>query len=347
MSGTSLDGLDVALCHFNYEEGKWRFKITDARTFPYQSELKEKLGSAHKLSAFELSALDVEFGHFSAVMVRKFLEGREITIDFLASHGHTVFHQPQRGITWQIGSGAVISADCDISCISDFRSKDVALGGQGAPLVPVGDELLFGEYDFCLNLGGFSNISFRKNKQRMAFDICPVNLLINHYCRLESIDFDEDGKIAAGGVINESLLGKMNELDFYHKNGPKSLGREWVENEMQVLIDEYQLSLPDKLRTIDEHIALQISSVIHENSALNLPVKSLLLTGGGAYNKFLIDLLKSKNTCRFVLPDPLIIEFKEALIFAFLGVLRMRNEVNCLSSVTGAKKDNCGGSVFV
>jgi anhydro-N-acetylmuramic acid kinase len=259
--------------------------------------------------------------------------------DIIASHGSTVFHEPGKKIMYQIGDGAAIAAETGIPTVSDFRRLDIMLGGQGAPLVPIGDNLLFGQYDYCLNIGGFSNISWRERDKRIAFDISPVNYVINRFTRQIGLEMDRDGEIAAKGAVNQPLLDKLNSQDYYSKPWPKSLGREWVEANIFPLLDASGLSLEDLLRTYYEHCAFQLKRV-------TTPGKSLLVTGGGAYNKFLIERMRSLSGCDIVVPEPAIIEFKEALIFAFLGVLYMWDIPSCLRSVTGASHDNIGGMLF-
>ncbi|MCD8091803.1 MAG: anhydro-N-acetylmuramic acid kinase [Bacteroides sp.] len=265
--------------------------------------------------------------------------------DIIASHGHTIFHEPQKKIMYQIGDGAAIAAETRIPTVSDFRRLDIMLGGQGAPLVPIGDRLLFSDYDFCLNIGGFSNISFEQAEQRIAFDISPVNYVINHYCRQIGLEFDRDGEIARRGQICRELLDELNAMEFYHQSGPKSLGREWVETSVYPMLERYGLSLEDMLRTFYEHAAWQVSRVIaaHPLSGGN---GKLLITGGGAFNEFLIERIGALCLCEIVIPDRQIIEYKEALIFAFLGALYMADEPSCLASVTGAPIDNIGGMLF-
>jgi len=342
MSGTSLDGLDIAQCTFEFQEGKWVFHIDRAITYPYTLQWKEKLANAEKLSGLDLMLLHNEYGNLLANFVNLFLEGHKTNIDFIASHGHTIFHQPQNRLTLQIGSGACIAAQTGIATICNFRTLDVALGGQGAPLVPIGDKLLFGNYGHCLNLGGFANISYDNNRgDRVAFDVCPVNIVINHLVMERGLSFDPEGSIAKQGMVNEALLNRLNNLSFYSQKGPKSLGKEWVLSEMLPVINSYNLTLEDKLRTFYEHVAIQINNSIR--GEINCKV---LITGGGAHNNFLLELFSTRIKLKILIPAPEVIDFKEALIFAFLGVLRFRNEENCLSSVTGAKKDNVGGIIY-
>ncbi|MEA3496961.1 MAG: anhydro-N-acetylmuramic acid kinase [Bacteroidota bacterium] len=348
MSGTSLDGLDIALCDFYFFNKNWSFKIEKGKTFDYSKYWKSQLENAPNLNGFELTALHVNFGKLIADRILEFIDLQNEEIDLIASHGHTVFHNPSEGINLQIGKAEVIATHTGITTISDFRSLDISLGGQGAPLVPIGDELLFTKYDFCLNLGGFANISFTKNNKRIAFDICPVNILINHYVKkfkLNSIGYDKNGEIAQQGAVNNKLLLELNSIKFYKKLPPKSLGKEWLEKEVIPIINNFNLKTEDLLRTIYEHVAIQIFNVVKNNSG-----KSLLITGGGTYNNFLIKLIKQKidsqkKKVEITIPNKEIIDFKEALIFAFLGVLKRRNEINCLASVTGAKHDNCGGKI--
>ncbi|NOZ48261.1 MAG: anhydro-N-acetylmuramic acid kinase [Chlorobi bacterium] len=340
MSGTSVDGLDIALCNFYFENSEWQFEIIKAETFKYDLHWRKKLKEAYKLTSFELLKLHKEYGAFTGKQINIFLKSVKLKIDFIASHGHTVFHQPEKKVSFQLGDGACIAAETKHLTISDFRNQDVVLGGNGAPLVPIGDMFLFSEYDYCINLGGFANISFQKNDNRIAFDICPVNIIINYLSEMKGFEFDDKGKIAAKGSINNSLLLQLNNINYYKKEPPKSLGIEWLKKEFLPLVNSANLSIEDKMRTIYEHISLMITK-----NVMNSKSKKVLITGGGAYNDFLIQCIKEKTDSIIVLPEKKIIEFKEALIFAFLGLLRLQNKINCLSSVTGAKYNHSGGVI--
>lgn len=341
MSGTSLDGLDVAHCTFEHSCGKWSFLINHAKTYLYDDYWKQRLATAPSLSALELAVLNVEFGKHISEFVLDFIRQINRPADLIASHGHTVFHQPAAGLTLQIGSGAEIAANTGITTVCDFRSQDVALGGQGAPLAPLGDELLFGEYDFCLNLGGFSNISFNDNGRRLASDICPVNTILNKLARTSGSEYDKDGNLAASGRINDDLLNRLNNLDFYKQPWPKSLGREWLEDEFLPVITAFDIDVKDQLRTVCEHVAIQIA-----RQTESFHGKSMLITGGGAKNRFLIERIRNCSTQKIIIPDEMIIDFKEAIIFALSGTLRMINEVNCFSTATGAAYDHISGAVY-
>lgn len=342
MSGTSLDGLDIAQCTFNEVDGKWQYAIERAVTFPYIDEWRKKLANAENLSGLDLMFLHNEVGNYTGECINQFLKGNRDKIDFIASHGQTIFHQPQKGLTLQIGNGACIAAKTGIPVICDFRTLDVALGGQGAPLVPIGDKLLFSDYDYCLNLGGFANISYDNSSgTRLAYDICPVNIVINHLVAERGLSYDKDGAIARKGKANEKLFQDLNHLEFYNQKGPKSLGKEWVIKEILPLMHKYNLSLEDKLRTFYEHVAVQISGEVSSCQG-----KSVLVTGGGAHNSFLINLFRENFLADVILPDKNVIDFKEALIFAFLGLLRSQGKFNCLKSVTGARVDNVGGVIY-
>ena len=343
MSGTSLDGLDIAFCTFIFKNNRWNFEIKKATTVPYSKALSTKLADIFYQSAEELSSFDFEYGAYIGSEINVFIKKHNLTqIDFVASHGHTVFHQPEKGFTVQIGNGNAIAATVALPVIYDFRSLDVALGGQGAPLVPAGDDLLFPEYDFCLNLGGFANISFEKNKKRIAFDICPVNILLNHLANKKQMSYDKNGALSASGNVITDLLEKLNSNKFYLKDSPKSLGREWFEKEILAEVEKFTHVTEDLLATSVEHIAIQISSVINNAGKKG----SVLVTGGGAFNTFLIEKIKSKTSSEIVIPSDEIINYKEAMIFAFLGVLRIKKEINVYSGVTGASGDSCSGSVI-
>jgi anhydro-N-acetylmuramic acid kinase len=342
MSGTSLDGLDIALCTFTKKNGKWTYKIKDAHTFSYTKAWKEKLEHAHTFTAQAFWKLHVDFGKFSAQHVHQFLKDKKHKVDLIASHGHTVFHQPQNGFTCQLGDGATIAAQTGITTICDFRSTDVALGGQGAPLVPIGDALLFSDYDACLNIGGIANISFKQKKERIAFDVCPANLVFNFYANKAGMPYDRGGKLAKSGKVNQALLKELSTLAFYKKMQSKSLGREWIDECIIPLLEKQSISLQDKLATAVEHSAFQLARVLN-----HFKIKNLLITGGGTYNVFFIERVKKHTNCCLILPDNKTIQFKEALVFAFLGVLRLRNETNCLKTVTGASANSCSGALYL
>ena len=336
MSGTSLDGLDIAYCLFSYDNGKWSYSIEKAETIEYSKEVKDKLLKAENTTSQEFAKTDKDFGHFIGKQTRKFIDKYSLDVDFISSHGQTIFHQPESNFTFQIGDINAIAAQTRIKTIGDFRRLDIALGGQGAPLVPIGDRLLFSDYSYCLNLGGFSNISFERNDKRIAYDICPVNIVLNSLAEREGMPYDKDGLLAQSGKINQELLGELNDLDFYKGEEKKSLGKEWVLRHIFPLLDKSGLEIKDIMATYAEHIAVQLASKINGD---------VLITGGGVFNKYLIERLKLKLNYKIHIPDPIIINYKEALIFAFLGVLRERKERNTLCSVTGASKDSCGGLI--
>jgi len=339
MSGTSLDGLDMCYTEFNLDNGKWSYKILKAESEEYPADIKEKLANAQKMTALEYALFNSDYGLYVGQRVKEFINKYDLKPRYIASHGHTIFHQPSKRFTAQIGSGAGIAAESGIDTICDFRTTDVALWGQGAPLVPVGDRNLFAEFSYCLNMGGFSNISFDGGDKRIAYDISPVNYVLNHYTRGIGLEYDKDGEIARKGNVHAELLNKLNNLDFYTKSGPKSLGREWVEEVVIPLIDSFELLLEDKLATFCEHVAIQIGSHIKKGK--------VLLTGGGAFNKYLVErMAKNAPQCEYYVPDAMTVNFKEALIFAFLGALYAHDIPNCLSSVTGAKYDNIGGALY-
>ncbi len=347
MSGTSLDGLDLALCHFKYKNGNWKFRIEKAVTIEYSREWRSKLENASNLSGYQLVELHRRYGEFIGFQVNEFLSNCSSIPSIISSHGHTIFHEPQIKINLQIGDGATIAATTGITTVSDFRSLDINLGGQGAPLVPIGDHLLFGEYDFCVNLGGFANIShLNKEKVRVAYDICPVNIVLNSLALEAGSAFDKDGELGRSGNIIKPLLENLNQIPYYFQKPPKSLGKEWLENVVIPILNQNSISVNDKLRTFYEHVAFQIANCL-KTDLVNIKSPTIaLMTGGGTLNTYLIELIANQSNTHIIIPDKIVIEYKEALIFALLGVLRIQNQVNCLKSVTGAKYDNCGGQVF-
>jgi anhydro-N-acetylmuramic acid kinase len=341
MSGTSLDGLDIALCEIEESDKGYSYKILKADTIPYSAEQKNKLRSLPYLNVENYFKLHHQFGKFIGKAITQFIQENNIKPTAVSSHGHTVFHQPAKGFTTQIGCGATIAATTGLTTVCDLRSLDVALSGQGAPLVPIGDKLLFGEYKSCLNIGGIANISFDKNGSRTAFDICVANMALNHYAALAGSDYDRNGDWAKSGIFNQKLFDQLNALDFYKVKKAKSIGREWFEDEFLFLVEKSKLQVNDALNTLSNHIAFQIATVLNDNK-----LEDVFITGGGAHNKFLIECIQKYYKGKVIIPDATIVNYKEALIFAFLGYLRLSEKINTLSSVTGAKQNSVGGAVY-
>jgi len=342
MSGTSLDGLDLVYCKLERTKKSWEFKMQSAKTLKYISDWKQKLSTAHTLSATELLSLHHEYGKFLGKAVIEFKQRNRIkNVDFIASHGHTIFHQPEKGFTFQLGCGQTLYSETKLPVVFDFRSLDVIRGGEGAPLVPIGDRHLFSQYDVCLNLGGIANLSMEQQGKRIAFDFCFANMGLNYLSAKAGKEFDKSGALASSGSIDTAM---SNQLEYVYKPLRKkrpSLGREGFEKSIQSILDNENIPLQNRMRTFCESIALETANAIPTKK---IKMK-LLVTGGGALNDFLIRLIieKLEQKVHVVVPDKEIIEFKEALVFALLGVLRVRGEINCLKSVTGASTDSSGG----
>ena len=341
MSGTSLDGADLAYCEFACAS-KWSFRLLHSITVSYDETWRRRLSDIHRASAEDLIRCDYEYGTYLGELSKRFCTDHDLHPDLISSHGHTIFHQPARGFTLQIGSGASLAAAAGMDVACDFRSKDVALGGQGAPLVPIGDRLLFSGFDYCLNLGGIANISFEEEENRIAYDICVCNMVLNAIAARLDMPFDENGNLARKGKVNDELLSQLNRLKYFEKSFPKSLGREDVERDYYPLLFPYFNDLPGLLATVCEHIAVQVARSLRPGNRS----RKLLVTGGGAFNTYLVERIQALCSIDVELPAPEIINYKEAIIFAFLGVLRLRNEINCLKSVTGARSDSCGGAIY-
>ena len=340
MSGTSFDGLDIALCHFILEKNQWSFQIEKAETIAYSIEWIKTLQDAEKPNS-NYQEISRKYGLYIGEEVNLFIKRFAITgIDLIASHGHTLFHEPAKKLSFQAGDGDSIFNKTSITTVSNFRQQDVLLGGQGAPLVPIGDLLLFKKHTVCVNLGGFANISLKANNTITAWDICPVNYILNNLTLKIGLEYDDKGKIAALNTIDEELLQQLNDLSYYNSKPPKSLSREWVFTEVWPLLNNSSYSIEQKIATIAEHAAIQIAQSIPKNS-------TALFTGGGTFNTHLMNRIKLHNdSLEITVPEKKIIEFKEALIFAFLGTLRIRDENNVLASVTGAIKDHSSGEIF-
>ncbi|GAB1857026.1 anhydro-N-acetylmuramic acid kinase [Flavobacteriaceae bacterium MHTCC 0001] len=342
MSGTSLDGIDLVYTSIFNKNNKWYYKILCSETIHYTNAWLDTLKDLVHFAIEDINEIDTKYTVLLSEIIKAFIKKHNIEIiDAICSHGHTALHKPNEGYTYQIGNQSQLAKLLGKTVVCDFRVQDVEFGGEGAPLVPIGDKLLFSEYDFCLNLGGFANISFDMDDNRVAYDICPVNIVLNYYARQLKLYYDEDGAIAATGSVDMALLDALNQLDFYDQAPPKSLGLEWVQSKIFPLIDSFQIKTEDILCTFCEHIAIKISNEIHKKANA-----SVLITGGGAYNIYLMSRLKNYCENDIVIPNKHLVEFKEALIFAFLGVLKLRNEINCLKSVTGARENHSSGIIY-
>ena len=340
MSGTSLDGIDLVHCSI-HDDISYAFEIHTAHTYAYSEQWKENLAHAHTLSLENLRTLDKDYTILLSDFNHRFIDEHQITnLDFIASHGHTVLHQPDKKLTYQIGNLPELAKLTGCKVICDFRVQDVELGGQGAPLVPIGDRLLFSEYEACVNLGGFANISYESKGKRLAYDICPVNKVLNLYAELLGQDYDDGGRIAKASGVNLKLLSKLNSLQYYSSPGPKSLGIEWLEAEFLPLLKQSGLKSEEIMATCTQHFAYQISKALDGKS-------KVLFTGGGTFNTYLISLIKNQTKTELVIPSTEVINYKEALIFGLLGVLKQESEINILASVTGASKDHSSGRIFM
>ncbi len=347
MSGTSLDGLDLAHCHLWKNGVRWEFEIKDTKSVAYTAEMQGELKDSIYLKAEELLKFNNTYGTWLGEQAKIFITERRLEVDHIASHGHTTHHQPENGLTYQIGSGQHLANASGRRVICDFRTNDVALGGQGAPLVPIGDALLFGQYDFCLNLGGISNISFDVKGKRIAYDIGLANMILNHITRKINLSYDRGGKLAKQGRINPKMLKQLNGLKYYLLPHPKSIGYEWFVNEVEPIVDNIEDSIENLLHTSIHHICEKIAQQIQGNSKRKN--QTLFVTGGGALNDFLITVLKEKlgTSTDVVVPLNNLIEFKEALVFSLMGILRLEQEINVFSSVTGAKRDSSSGVLYL
>ncbi len=337
MSGTSLDGLDIAHVRFQKNEKEIAFELLHFETIAYDDDFRNELKNATSLSAEKIFLLDKKIGRVFAEKVLTFLKKNNIEkrqINAIASHGQTIFHQPKAGFTCQLGCGATIAYSTDIPVINDFRTLDVIAGGQGAPLVPIGDKLLFeNQAASFLNIGGFCNISFTKNQQQVAFDICPGNLPLNRIANALGFEYDKNGALAESGTLHKSLFSTLNEIPFYASDFPKSLGTEWLEENFMPLIHSYGIKNEDLLRTLTEHIAFQISKTLNDNN-----LESVYITGGGAKNSFLLNCIRKYYSGQIVIPSEHLIDSKEALIFALLGAMYLWDLPSNVPSVSGSSE---------
>lgn len=347
MSGTSLDGLDLAYCHIWKDKRKWQFDIKHTSSISYTTEMQNQLKDAIFLSAENLLQFHNTYGTWLGEQTASFVKKNNLEVDYIASHGHTSHHRPELGLTFQLGSGQHLANAAGQKVICDFRSNDLALGGQGAPLVPIGDSLLFSDYDFCLNLGGISNISFEVKDKRIAYDIGLANMILNYITRKINLDYDKDGELGKSGKINQQMLERLNALKYYLLPHPKSIGYEWFVEEVVPIVEETKDTAENLLHTSVHHICEKIVQQIKLNS--NKSKQRLFITGGGALNSFLIETLTQKlgTQIEVIVPERILIDFKEALVFALMGVLRIEQQINVLRSVTGAKRDSSSGVVYL
>ncbi|NNF02315.1 MAG: anhydro-N-acetylmuramic acid kinase [Bacteroidia bacterium] len=343
MSGSSCDGLDMALCSFVQDQQKWRFQLLDTETVALNPDIHNRI-QKEQYSPAELDQLDNDFADWCAEQINDFKAKKELSIDLICSHGHTIYHQPEKKLTLQIGSGKVIANKTGIKTVSDFRTQDVNLGGQGAPLVPIGDLHLFPNNDAWLNLGGIANITTHYDHKLIAFDVSPCNMVLNYIAHKLSTDYDAEGAFAKAGTVDHKLLSELSSLDYFKFRTSKSLGREWVYEHYIPIVERSAADLKDKMATVVRHITNELVNVFQECN-IDSSSKKILLSGGGTFNRFLVDQLRSRSKIQVVVPDPIIINFKEALIFAFLGFLRVNDQINVLSSVTGANMDHCAGKI--
>jgi len=363
MSGSSLDGLDIAFAHFHENAGKWDFEIIKADCYEYDEDWKKKLGSAISMNALDYQLLHAAYGHYLGEQVNRFIAENNLQyqVQLIASHGHTTFHVPEKKMTAQLGDGAAIAAITGINVVSDLRAMDIALGGQGAPIVPIGEKLLFNDFDFFLNIGGIANISYKENEKFIAFDVCSANAVLNMLANETGKEFDDGGEMAAQGKVNMQLLRKLNEQEYYGHAYPKSLANSFGTDIIYPLIQDWGLKIEDKLRTYVEHIIVQIKNAVkgllniskefaEQNHKPQTTNYKLLSTGGGTFNHFLIGRLKNELkelNIVITIPDENIIKYKEALIMALIGVLRWREENNVMASVTGASRNSIGSAVWI
>lgn len=340
MSGTSCDGLDFCLTSFSEQENAYTYNIIQTHSFSYSNQWKQRLQGAYHLSGKELKRLEFDFTKLQIEYIEIFRQlYPDLIIDLIATHGHTVFHSPDVGYTFQMTFGGLIAEQTKITTVCNFRDQDVFLGGQGAPLVPIGDMHLFKAYDACINLGGFANISYQENGKRIAYDLCPFNILMNTEALKLNLPFDEGGLLAASGCVIPDLLNHLNQLSYYRQTHPKSLSVEDLKTNYLNPLEQYKGSPQDNLATLVEHYVCVISKSINNKD-------QVLLTGGGVFNNFFVDNLKKVCKSQITVPSKALVEFKEALIFAFLGYLRLRNRVNVLSSVTGSRTNHSSGQIY-
>jgi len=351
MSGSSLDGLDIAFVEFQEKAGKWNYEIIKAACKEYDIEWQAKLRDAIELSARDYQLLHTEYGKYLGEKVNEFIEDHQLhhQVNLIASHGHTTFHLPEKRMTHQLGEGAAIAAETRLPVVTDLRAMDIAFGGQGAPIVPLGEKLLFPDHHFFLNIGGIANISVNQENETIAFDVCAANRVLNMLAAEANLDYDDGGKLASAGKVHHELLEKLNSLNFYSLPHPKSLANSFGTDIVYPLVKEYNLETQDSLRTYVEHISIQIKNSLDPYFSKS-EVQQLMITGGGAFNTFLMERLSTHLAAinfEIHIPGHEVVKYKEALIMALLGILRWREQYTVLASVTGATQNSIGGALWL
>jgi anhydro-N-acetylmuramic acid kinase len=341
MSGTSMDGLDVSCAKYYKQNNTWCFDLLKAETFSYNESIKLDFLKAFNKKC-NIEDIDIKFGDIISDYILLFLEKHHLVPDLISSHGHTIFHNPKNGYTTQVGSGKIISERIKMPVVSNFRQQDIDLGGQGAPLVPMGDKLLFSQYHACVNLGGIVNISYDDNGTRFAYDIGPCNMILNYISNKKGKAYDNNGEMALKGKVNPKLLNQLSNISYYNLSFPKSLGKEYIDSVFLPLINAHELKTVDILSTLVEHIAIQIGHVFQKHRIWNA-----LFTGGGVFNDYLMSRINFHTPTKMIIPSNETINFKESIVFGFLGLLRYLNEDNCLSSATGASKNHSSGEIYL
>ncbi len=350
MSGSSLDGLDIVFVQFQENSGKWSYTIECAGCIEYSKEWIKKLESAIQLPAKDYLLLHSAYGKYTGEKVNEFIELNELQhrVNLIASHGHTTFHEPEHGMTHQLGEGATIAATTGLPVVSDLRNLDIAFGGQGAPIVPMGEKLLFPGYHYFLNIGGIANISASQDGKFIAYDVCAANRVLNMLAATKEKTFDEDGKMAAEGEIHPGLLDELNKLYYYDRPYPKSLANNFGTDVVFPLIQSYFLRPEDALSTYSEHIAIQIKNAL--SPFVKVAGEKLMITGGGAFNTYLIERISAHLSfinMEIYIPGQETVAYKEALIMGLLGILRWREQNTVLASATGASRNSVGGALWL
>ena len=353
MSGSSLDGLDIAYCQFSTINEQVEWKLLQAETIAYPQRWITRLGKLPYQNALIFAKTNTYFGHFMGELVNDFIRRHNVEPDFIASHGHTIFHFPDKRMTTQIGDGGALAAITGFPVINDFRTQDIAIDGEGTPLAPAADRYLFPKHDFYMNIGGISNITCNVNGRYIAFDISPANQALNFLAEQLDLEYDKDGEVARSGKMDAELLAALNDFDYFEKSYPKSLGNDWIREQFIPTFIRFDSSWEDKLHTATHQIASQTAKAMQaicEKEGLNKPKYDLFITGGGALNKYLIECIQAATVqvginTTIKLPSKSIIDFKEAILMGLLGILRVENRPNCFKSVTGARRDTIGGAV--